>query len=112
MEIARYSGLFDELEKISEVRRKDATKEIFKRHLKTLAPVFLGAGLATGTGYAVRDALLRRSGKLSELARRYPAIKKYAPVAAGALGGAAGYVGGLRRKAIRDYIEKGDDGPK
>ena len=67
MEIARYSGLFDELEKISEVRRKDVTKETFKRHLKTLAPVFLGA---------------------------------------------AGYVGGLRRKAIRDYIEKGDDGPK
>ena len=110
METTKYSGMFDELEKIAEEKQKFVTKEKFKRHLKMVVPAALGTGL----GYAGGEALHRvvkdknRVGRLAKLVRKHPKALKYGPAALGmALGGVA-MLAKRKDKQVRDYVEHGD----
>ena len=109
METASYIGLFAELEKIAEKRRKDITRAKFKRHLLAAGAVFTGAGLGHLAGGPATAAIWKKKGRVAEFLKKHPKIMKYAPVVAGA-GLGAGVA--LRTKKHLDYVGKADDRPK
>lgn len=105
MEMNKYAGLFDELEKIAEEQQKYVTKEKFKRHLKTLVPVAIGAGLGTASGYAALEGARRHGKKINRFLAKHPKVARGIPAALGAAGAAAGMLRRAKDKKIREYIE-------
>lgn len=112
METASYIGLFAELEKIAEKRRKDITRAKFKRHLLAAGAVFTGAGLGHLAGGPATAAIWKKKGRVAEFLKKHPKIMKYAPVAVGAAAAGTGAGVALRTKKHLDYVGKADDRPK
>jgi len=112
MEMTSYIGLFDELEKIAEEQRRDITKDKFKRHLKAVGMVGLGFGLGTGSGMALKRALLKRKGKIADFVRKHPTIAMTAPAALGtAIAGTAALRHNITKRHFK-YVEKDNDRSK
>lgn len=104
-----YIGLFDELEKIAEERRKDITKEKFMRHLKAVGVAGLGAGIGAGTGRLARKALLKRKSSIASFIARHPTAVKFVPAAMGAALAAAAFPAYMRTKKHLEIVEKEND---
>jgi hypothetical protein len=112
MEITRYIGLFDELEKIAEEQRKPIGMPEFKRHLKAVGVIGAGLGLGTGIGAIARRAMIQHKGSLGNLALKHPMIMKALPVVGGGLAAGGAGLGLYLTKQHFDYAEKGDDKSK
>lgn len=111
METISYTGLFSELEKIAERRKRDITKAKFKRHLAAVGAVGAGGYLGHLAGGPAKAAIWERRGRVADFLKKHPKIMKYAPTAAG-MGLGAGAVIALRTKKHLDYVEKGNDRSK
>lgn len=111
-EMTRYSGFFDELEKIAAEQRKDLTKEKFKRHLMAAGAVLAGGTIGHFGGKAAKAALLKRKGNIAAFIRKHPTAMKAAPAVAGGAGAGAMGLAALRTKKHLQYAETGNERSK
>jgi hypothetical protein len=101
-----YSSFADEMTKISEEQKREATKPRLKRLMTTVVPATaIGTGLGVGTGKLISSKM--SPARLATLNKSFG--RKYGP---GMLGGAAGIVGGLaayRSRRIKKYLDDGKE---
>ena len=110
METEKYAGFFDELEKTAEEQRRYVDKDVFKRHLKAVAPIALGTGVGFATAGIARRSVLKNQGKLQQFLRARPKLTTALIAGLPLAGAGAGQIYNKLTKMHLDYAEKGDDG--
>jgi hypothetical protein len=108
-----YESFYDELEKIAQ-EREEGKPPVTKKRLKQMAialPVIAaGSGLGYVTGRGIRSLMMKhlKPKVVEEAAKRNwgPKIRKAMPAIAGGLAGAVGAAHLMRRKKIKEWIEK------